>query len=270
MASFVSAKGLNLHRNRVPPILGLGVKHKGFEEGTTQPRTAGRGQPRPSFGQPRRPLRQGNSRCLDQFCMMLKFAFPSLLLSEECNQELGNEGLSTPSEKGSISMAAMSQTTIIDTAVIIYISPHLISVAFVFGNMECSSTLIDKDGTKNEDATLGHGLACQAADYLLISCFMTEITAVWKAFYTAEYAKEVVIVVLEVEDEGDFNEERGNGCQSLFGQKLFHLTGTGSRLWECYNMFLHLGMMALGHESLQLLEGKQFQEGRTVMSPFSN
>ncbi|KAH9292183.1 hypothetical protein KI387_042630 [Taxus chinensis] len=209
---FVIAKGFILHRNRVPPILGLGVKHKGFEEGTTQPRTAGRGQPRPPFGQPRRPLQQGNYRCLtlDQFCMMLKFAFPSLSLSEECNQELGNEVLSTPSEKGSVFMAAMSQTAIIDAVVIISSSPHLISVAFVFGNMECSSTLVDKDGMKNEDATLGHGLACQAADYSSISCSMTEITTIWKAFYIAEYAKEeVVTVVFEVEDEEDFNEERG-------------------------------------------------------------
>ncbi|KAH9291278.1 hypothetical protein KI387_043533, partial [Taxus chinensis] len=209
---FVDPKGFNLHRNRVPPILGLGVKHKGFAEGTTQSRTTGRGQPKPSFGQPWRPLQPGNSRCLDQFCIMLKLTFPSLLLSEECNQELGNEVLSTPSEKGSVFMAAMSQTTIIDVVVIIYSSPHLISVAFVFGNMECSSTLVDKDGTKNEDATLGHGLACQVADYLLISFFMTEITAVWKVFYTTEHAKEeVVTAIFEVEDEGDFNEERGSG-----------------------------------------------------------
>ncbi|KAH9311839.1 hypothetical protein KI387_026874, partial [Taxus chinensis] len=56
--NFVSAKGLNLHRNWALPILGLGVKHIGFEESTTQPRTVGRGKPRPSFKQPRRPLLQ--------------------------------------------------------------------------------------------------------------------------------------------------------------------------------------------------------------------
>ncbi|KAH9327549.1 hypothetical protein KI387_007727, partial [Taxus chinensis] len=162
---FVDAKGFILHKNRVPPILGLGVKHKCFEEGTTQPRTAGRGQPRPSFGQPQRPLKQGNSRCLNQFCMILKLAFPSLLLSEECNQELGNEVLSSSSEKGSVFMTSMSQTSIIDAAVIISSSRHLISVALVFRNMECSYTSVDKDGMKNEDATLGHGLACQDFEY---------------------------------------------------------------------------------------------------------
>ncbi|KAH9312249.1 hypothetical protein KI387_027284, partial [Taxus chinensis] len=118
---FVIAEGFILHRNIVLPILALGVKHKGFEEGRTQPRTTERGQPRLPFWQPRRPLQQGNSRCLtlDQFCMMLNFSFLSLSLSEECNQELGNEVLSTPSEKGSVFMTAMSQTAIIDVVVIV-------------------------------------------------------------------------------------------------------------------------------------------------------
>ncbi|KAH9318597.1 hypothetical protein KI387_020366, partial [Taxus chinensis] len=133
-------------------------------------------------------------------------------------------------------------------------------------NPQCSSTLVDMDGTKNKDATLRHGLVCQDVDYLLISWFMIEITSVWKDFHTAEYTKEeVVTVVFEVEDEGRFNEGRGSGCLSLFGQKILQLTDTGSRLWEYYNMFLHLGMMAFGHESLQLFEGKQFREGRTMI-----
>ncbi|KAH9313807.1 hypothetical protein KI387_022434 [Taxus chinensis] len=89
----------------------------------------------------------------------------------------------------SYTKAAMSQSTLIDGVVIIFSSPHLISVAFVFENMECSSTLVDKDGTKNEDAALGHGLACHVVDYSSTSCSMTEIITVWKAFCTTEYAK---------------------------------------------------------------------------------
>ncbi|KAH9297663.1 hypothetical protein KI387_029345, partial [Taxus chinensis] len=58
---FVDAKGFILHTNRGPLILGLRMKHKGFEEGTTQLRTAGRAKPRPSFGQPWRPVQQGNN-----------------------------------------------------------------------------------------------------------------------------------------------------------------------------------------------------------------
>lgn len=43
-------------------------------------------------------------------------------------------------------------------------------------------------------------------------------------------------------------------------QRIRHLIGMGSQLWECY-------IIAFGYMSLLLLEGKQSWEGRTVMSP---
>ncbi|KAH9301171.1 hypothetical protein KI387_012754, partial [Taxus chinensis] len=49
------------------------------------------------------------------------------------------------------------------------------------------------------------------ADYAYISCFMMETTSVCRDLSTSEHAKKGdIIAVFEVEDDEDFEEERGS------------------------------------------------------------